>query len=82
MHAQNAGQRDGHAKVREAIYKWLDGFLRSLPAERASRYAAVAVDGVAVFAFRRETDNYCRAASLLPLQAALEMRAGPWATDG
>ncbi len=68
--------------MREAIYKWLDGFLRSLPAERARAYAAVAVEDVAVFGFRREIDNYCRAASLLPLQAALELRIGPWTTDG
>lgn len=68
--------------MREAIYKWLDGFLRSLSAGRARAYAAVAVDDVTMFAFRRELDNYCRAASLLPLQAALEMQdGGPWVTD-
>ncbi len=67
--------------MREAIYKWLDGFLRSLSAERAGAYAAAAVDNVAIFSFRREIDNYCRAASLLPLQAALEMQVGPWVTD-
>ncbi len=42
---------------------------------------AGAVETVAVYGFRREADNYARAASLLPLQAGLELKLPPWPTD-
>ena len=73
--------RTGHAKTREAIYKWMEGFLRSMSPQKAASGAAGAVEAIAVYGFRRESDNYARAASLLPLQAALEMKLQPWATD-
>ncbi len=74
--------RDGHARAREAIYKWLDSFLHSLSPSRAAEYAPAAIDSLAMYGFRREQDNYCRAAALLPVQAVLEMSVGPWTTDG
>lgn len=75
------GTRDGHAKVREGIYKWLDSFMRDLSAQRAAEYAVAAIDSLAMYGFRRESDNYCRAAALLPLQAVLEMHVGRWISD-
>ena len=42
---------------------------------------AGAVETVAVYGFRREADNYARAASLLPLQAGLELKLPLWPTD-
>ena len=82
--ASHAGRanRDGHAKAREAVYKWLEGFLLALSPERAAQYGGAAINEVAIPGFKRETDNYCRAASLAPVQAALERRAPPWSSDG
>jgi hypothetical protein len=73
--------RTGHAKTREAIYKWMEGFLRGMSPQKAASGAAGAVEAMAVYGFRREGDNYARAASLLPLQAALELKLPPWAID-
>ncbi len=49
--------------------------------QKAASAAAGAVEAIAVYGFRREADNYSRAASLLPIQAGLEMKLPPWATD-
>ena len=43
--------------------------------------SAGAVESIAVYGFRREADNYARAASLLPLQAGLELKLPSWPTD-
>ena len=59
----------------------MEGFLRGMSPQKAASGAAGAVEAVAVYGFRREGDNYARAASLLPLQAALEMKLPPWAID-
>ena len=59
----------------------METFLRSMSPNRAPSAAAGAVEAIAVYGFRREADNYARAASLLPVQAALEMKLPPWATD-
>ncbi len=59
----------------------MDGFLRGMSRRKAASEAAGAVEAIALYGFRREGDNYARAASLLPLQAALEMKLPPWATD-
>ena len=74
--------RDGHAKAREGIYKWLEPFLRGLSPERAAQHGQRAVEGVALPGFRREDDNWCRGAALAPVQAALELRLPPWSADG
>ena len=79
--AEQGTGRTGHAKTRETIYKWMDGFLRGMSPQKAASGAAGAVEAIAVYGFRREGDNYARAASLLPLQAALEMKLPPWAID-
>ena len=59
----------------------MDAFLRSMSPQKAASAAAGAVQAIAVYGFRREADNYARAASLLPIQASLEMKLPPWATD-
>ncbi len=80
-YAEQGTGRTGHAKTREAIYKWMDTFLRSMSMQKAASAAAGAVEAIGVYGFRREADNYARAASLLPIQAGLEMKLPPWATD-
>ena len=79
--AEQGTGRTGHAKTREAIYKWMDAFLRSMNPQNAATAAAGAVEAIAVYGFRREADNYARAASLLTLQASLELKLPPWAMD-
>lgn len=79
--AEQGTGRTGHAKTREAIYKWMDGFLRDMSPQKAAPAAAGAVEAIAVYGFRREADNYARAASLLPIQASLELKLPPWAMD-
>lgn len=59
----------------------MDSFLRGMSLLRTASAAAGAVEAIAVYGFRREADNYARAASLLPLQAGLELRLPPWTTN-
>ena len=79
--AEQGTGRTGHANTREAIYKWMEVFLRSMSPQKAPAAAAGAVEAIALYGFRREADNYARAASLLPIQAGLEMMLPPWTTD-
>ena len=57
------------------------GILSEQALSRRGCGSAGAVEAIAVYGFRREADNYARSASLLPLQAGLELMLPPWPTN-
>ena len=58
-------------KTREAVYKYLDTFLRELGADKAQKYCSNVIQSC-LFAFKREESNPAKAATFLPLQCILD----------
>ena len=65
----NAGKAG--SKTREAVYKYLDTFLRELGANKAQKYCSNVIQ-TCMFAFKREESNPAKAATFLPLQCILD----------
>ena len=66
LHAGKAG-----SKVREAIFKYLERFLKELGPDRAQRFCAQVI-ATCLFAYKREDSNPAKGATLLALQCILE----------
>lgn len=61
------------SKVREAVFKYLERFLKELGPERAHKYCAQIID-ICLFAYKREDSNPAKGATFLPLQCILDWR--------
>ena len=61
------------SKVREAIFKYLERFLKDLGPERAHKYCAQVIN-TCLFAYKREDSNPAKSATFLPLQCILDWR--------
>ena len=59
------------SKVRGAIFKYLERFLKELGPDRAHKYCSQVVD-TCLFAYKREDSNPAKGATFLPLQCILE----------
>ena len=59
------------SKIREAILKYLERFLKDLGADRAYKYCSHVFD-TCLFAYKREDSNPAKAATFLPVQCILE----------
>lgn len=59
------------SKVREAIFKYLERFLKELGPDRAHKYCAQII-ATCLFAYKREDSNPAKGATFLPLQCILD----------
>lgn len=71
-HCSDAAGKAG-SKVREAIFKYLERFLKEVGPERAQKYCAQVIN-TCLFAYKREDSNPAKSATFLPLQCILDWR--------
>lgn len=71
QHSCSTAAGKAGSKVREAIFKYLERFLKELGPDRAHKYCAQVI-ATCLFAYKREDSNPAKAATFLPLQCILE----------